>query len=197
MLECRHCRERVHGSVSSFGSRCPRCRLPLYERCDPPQPLAPPTGDVPRCAVHRSSPAIGTCQSCGASLCAVCRTRWYQRFLCLPCLEHLLERRPEEARVLRGQAMLSLLLGIGCWSLVVLGGWALSAGSGLQPRQEMRVMGYLLVLASFLPALFGVGQGAAAVRGALRTSAAGHGRPYPVRLPPGHPDRRAVIQHFA
>ncbi len=80
-------------------------------------------------------------------------------------MEGLLERRPEQDRILRGQAALSLILGLGCWLLVLLGGWALSASGGSQPRPELRNLGYLLVLASFLPALFGVGQGAAAVRG--------------------------------
>lgn len=163
MVECRHCRHLFPASKESVGARCPRCRLPLYERVDPPQPAVPPTGDVPKCVSHPQSQALGTCQNCGIPLCAVCRTRWRDQFLCPACVERTVERRPEDARALRRQAVLSVVFGVASWVLVVLGGLAVARGGGLQPRQPLQNLGYLLLLASFVPALVGVGQGAAAV----------------------------------
>jgi hypothetical protein len=169
MTECPYCGEFVNGDPDEIGARCPRCREPLYERAGGPrladEPGAPPSRGT--CTVHPGNVAAGTCQRCGNFVCRVCRTRWEDRDLCLACVERLArerERGPQDARAHRRQAGWALACGLAAWG-AVLGGLALLglAGSS-RAAAGAALFGGLLVAASFLPAFFGVGQGAAAAR---------------------------------
>jgi hypothetical protein len=104
----------------------------------------------------------------------VCRTRWRNRALCAACVSRLLEEGaagPEDARAGNLQSMLALLLGIISWVLVAIGlVIAVIAVAANGPRAPdagailVMLVGVLLMLASVIPAAFGIGQGAAALR---------------------------------
>jgi hypothetical protein len=169
MIECRHCREVFAGEVDRYGARCPRCREPLYERAANQWPVrADGDSEGPRCAVHLNNASVGTCERCGNFLCGVCRTRWQERGLCLACIERALdvkEARPEQVQAHRRQAILALVFGILAWALILLGGLPMLFAHANSSRAEaLVVLAGLVTLISLLPALFGVGQGAAAIR---------------------------------
>jgi hypothetical protein len=121
--------------------------------------------------VHARNPAVGTCPRCGNFQCDLCRTRWRDRSVCSACLNRVLESpeaTPNQARAQVWQALFALLLGIASW-LVTAAGMivavaALAAGEGGQGRIILLGIGGLIVIASPLPAVFGVGLGAAALR---------------------------------
>jgi hypothetical protein len=165
MIECRHCREVISGPPDRYGARCPRCREPLYERAGGQwRQREEATEAGARCAIHPNNPSVGVCQRCGNFLCGVCRTRWLDRALCLACIERALESRevrPEDARAHRRQAVMALLFGVCAWLLLMLGGLPFLLSSHMS---GLLVLSGLVALASLLPALFGVGQGAAAIR---------------------------------
>jgi hypothetical protein len=171
MRECPYCGEHIEGDPDKVGARCPRCREPLHERAGGPRLVADLRPDDERgaCTVHPANVAVGTCQRCGNFLCRVCRTRWEGRSLCLACTERAVGERqqdPEEARGHRRQAVLSLVCGLGAWGMVlltVLLALPAAAGAG-EAAQGLAGFGVLVGATSLLPALFGVGQGAAAVR---------------------------------
>jgi hypothetical protein len=167
MIECRHCREVFSGEPDRYGARCPRCREPLYERAGA-QGRSREDSETARCTVHPNNASVGTCQRCGNFLCGVCRTRWQERSVCLACLERALdakESRPEDVRAHRRQAILALLFGIIAWALILLGVVPLLiARPGSASASGLVILAGLVTLSSLLPALFGVGQGAAAIR---------------------------------
>ncbi|HKI37211.1 MAG TPA: hypothetical protein VKA46_35480 [Gemmataceae bacterium] len=162
MRRCPDCGERLKGDPDRYGARCPACRGPLYD--DPPgRDRGLEDG---RCAVHPENPARGTCARCGNYLCAVCRTRWRDRWLCTACADRALERNeavPAEASAHLRQALLSLGLGVGSWVIFLFGmllaGAAVSSGG-----PGLVILVGLLVMVSPVPAVIGVGQGAAAIR---------------------------------
>jgi hypothetical protein len=166
MIECRQCRELIRGDAEAIGSRCPRCRMPLYERAQLPRRLNP--GETGRsCAMHPEVQALGPCQRCGAFMCFTCRTRWYEQPVCPACVERALssnEPAPEDLAAHRRQAMLSVAFALGGWVLFLLGGLPLMSLQTGQPNPSLVGVGGLLIVASFLPALFGIGQAAAAIR---------------------------------
>jgi hypothetical protein len=174
MPRCRWCREPLAGARETLGARCPYCREPLYEwhaGSDGGARAASGEDEGGRCAAHPRNRAVGTCQRCGNYLCAVCWTRWRNRSLCLACLERALEAKdaaPEEVRAHLRQAVLAVLCGLAAWGLALIAallvGLGLAAGFEGEPEQGLLILGGLLLLASPLPAVLGVGQGAAAVR---------------------------------
>jgi hypothetical protein len=169
MIECRHCREVFAGEPDRYGARCPRCREPLYERAASQWPVrGEADAQASRCAVHANNASVGTCERCGNFLCGVCRTRWQERALCLACIERALdvrETRPDLVQAHRRQATLALLFGILAWALILLGGLPMMFAHANSSRAAaLVVLAGLLSLISLLPALFGVGQGAAAIR---------------------------------
>jgi hypothetical protein len=118
--------------------------------------------------VHPGNPSIGTCERCGNFLCGVCRTRWYDRVLCTACVERALdtqEARPEEARAHLRRAILALVFGLVAWLFSVLAG-LLTAAAAKGDDMNMGLLGLavMIFLAGLVPALIGVGQGAAAIR---------------------------------
>jgi hypothetical protein len=168
MIECRHCREFIRGDVERIGARCPRCRLPLYERPETHQrPAQTAEAALVMCARHARSASIGVCRRCATPLCSICRTRWYDQVLCVGCIERALEvheSTPEEEAVHRRQAQLSLWCAVGGWALLVFGSLPMLALRTGGSNEQLKIVSNLVVLSSFVPALFGIGQGAAAIR---------------------------------
>lgn len=167
MLRCRTCRKRLRGERDDLGARCPHCRAPLFE---PPHADDEPAPDGAHCAAHAANAAYATCQRCGNYVCDLCRSRWRDKWLCVGCVEHALaanEAAPEDIRTHLRQAVLSVLCGVASWSAtlaaLVLIVAALGDGAD-EPNVALAGLGGLLFLASPMPALVGVGQGAAAVR---------------------------------
>jgi hypothetical protein len=165
MVECRYCGEVFYADAEKVGARCRRCREPLYERRDggrdPREPV--PAG---QCPAHPRNPSAGVCERCGTFLCTVCRTRWHGRALCPACVTRAMdekETRPELAQAHRRQAMLAVVFGVSAWALT-LGGGVLTVIGASKASSGLVILGGLLTLAAFLPALFGIGQAAAAIR---------------------------------
>lgn len=170
MPRCRHCRRSVFGSREEIGSRCPYCRQPLYEG------QARSRGDAPgdhdnQCAVHAANPALDTCQRCGNFVCSVCWTRWLGQAWCAACVERALEAQeatPEESRAHFRQALLSLVLGLVAWAAWLLAAAMIAVAVARSDREELNVavvgLAFFLLLFGTLPAVVGIGQGAAAIR---------------------------------
>jgi hypothetical protein len=163
MMRCPECRERLPDDPDRYGARCPVCREPLY---DEPPPRRRGPDDESRCPVHPDNPSRGTCDRCGNYLCDTCRTRWRGRWLCAACVDRALEHKevsPAEAGAHLRQALLALGLGVTSWAIfifaILIVAAAMSGGS-----MGLVALGGLVILASPLPAVVGVGQGAAAIR---------------------------------
>jgi hypothetical protein len=162
MIRCPECRERLAGDPDRYGARCPACRAPLYD--EPPRRRRG-TDDDGQCAVHPDNPAVGTCGRCGNYLCDACRTRWRERWLCAACVDLALERKeavPAEASAHLRQALLALGCGVGGWLIFLLGALLAAASGG--DNFGLVLLAGLTILASPVPAVFGVGQGIAALR---------------------------------
>lgn len=162
MVRCPECGERLASDPDRYGARCPACRAPLYD--EPPGRRR--GSEDGRCAVHPDNPARGTCGRCGNYLCDTCRTRWRDRWLCAACVDLALERKeavPAEASAHLRQALLALALGVVGWLLFLFGAVFLGAGAGTE-NLALLMLGTVIVLASPLPAVVGVGQGIAAIR---------------------------------
>jgi hypothetical protein len=164
-MECRYCGEYIRGEVDRIGARCPRCRQPIYEKKQTPRRAATGTSD-PVCALHPMNQSVGPCQRCGILLCGVCRARWHDQILCLPCVQASLESReagPEEFRSVRRQSLLSFLLALGGWMLLLVGAALLLTLHGGKPHPDLALLGRLILFTSFVPASFAVGQAATAI----------------------------------
>jgi hypothetical protein len=162
MIRCPECDERLAGDLDRYGARCPSCREPLYD--DPPSRRR--SAEDGRCAVHTENPAVGTCGRCGNYLCETCRTHWRGRSLCATCVDLALERKeavPAEASAHLRQALLALGLGVFSWLIFLLALVIVVAGMGSSNLMVVGVGG-LIVIASPLPSILGVGQGIAAIR---------------------------------
>jgi hypothetical protein len=113
-------------------------------------------------------------------MCVVCRTRWHEKALCVACVERALasqETTPEEEAAHRRQAQFSMWCAVAAWALLVMGSLplvALHAGAG---NNSLRILSRIVLLSSLIPALFGIGQAAAAlrVRGGLKPATWGLG----------------------
>jgi hypothetical protein len=169
MIECHYCGEYLYEDTDKIGARCPRCREPLYERGGGPRLAAEEgtTSDRGACAVHPANVAAGTCQRCGNFICRVCRTPWGGSNLCLACAQRLAqdqERSPQDPRSHRRQAVAALVCGLAAWGTILAAILLVTlAGTSRAARGLVFLSGILLFI-SFLPAVFGVGQGVAAVR---------------------------------
>ena len=136
MFRCLTCGERIPVDEEQAGSRCPRCREPIYENPRESRSL-PATLGASRCTSHEQNAAIGTCQRCGNFICAVCQTRWRDQVLCLGCVTRGLESKeaiPAEARAHFRQAVLSVLLGGLVWLIGLLSVVMLVAGVAEGPN---------------------------------------------------------------
>ena len=168
MPRCPSCQKRLPDNNEDTGARCPRCRAPLYER-EPSLRGALKEIDG-QCVAHQASSAAGTCQRCGNFVCAVCRTRWQRRIVCLACLERGLqshEASPEVARAHYLQALWSIIFGVGGWALLLTGTvlFAIGIRNGPEnPAVVAVVPALLLLLAAPCLVVPGLGLGAGAVR---------------------------------
>ena len=163
MMLCPDCGQRLPADPDQYGARCPVCREPLYE-----QPASRRRGleDDGRCPVHPDNAALGTCGRCGNYLCDTCRTRWRDRWLCAACVDLALERKeamPAEASAHLRQALLALGLGVASWA-IFLTAILIAAAAMTGGNKALVVLAGLIVLVSPVPAMIGVGQGAAAIR---------------------------------
>jgi hypothetical protein len=162
MFRCPECGERLPEDPDRTGARCPACREPLYD--------APPGrrgAEVGQCAVHPENSALGTCGRCGNYVCAVCRTRWRERWLCAACVDLALEHReavPAEAIAHTRQALVALGLGVCGWAMFLLALVVAAAARGDADIRPLIMLVGFLVLASPLPSVIGLGQAIAAVR---------------------------------
>jgi len=167
MIECRNCREVFHDEKEIQSSRCPFCRMPMFDRPERERPRSHRESERGVCAVHPNNEAVGVCKRCGTFMCALCRTRWQDRPICLSCVEHILEpsaANPQQAAEHRKLANLSLWLGITGWMCAILGAVGAATIAHARANAELATMGGLLIMVSIFPALFSVGQGAAAIR---------------------------------
>ena len=163
MRRCPECRERLPDDLERCGARCPECRESLY---DPPPRRRPRDDDDGRCPVHPDNATLGTCGRCGNYLCDTCRTRWRDRWLCAACVDLALERRetvPAEAAAHLRQSLLALGLGVASWA-IFLTAILIAAAAMTGGNKALVVLAGLIVLVSPVPAMIGVGQGAAAIR---------------------------------
>lgn len=168
MPRCSTCRKNF-SSERPLGARCPNCRSPFYE---PPRNLdTPPGEDDPTCAAHEVGLSVGPCQRCGNFMCAVCRTKWRDRSVCPECVTRYLEiggAVPEETRASMLQSVASVMLGVASWVLVLGGfifaGVAVAEGGSDGFNPALILLAVALLFGSVLPALIGLGLGAAGLR---------------------------------
>src|SRR5438309_1815807 len=116
MIACRHCREVFRQSLDEIGARCPKCRLPLFEK----ERSRPPVVDLGPCAAHEGNSAVAKCQRCGKMMCALCRTRWDEEIICSACLDEALQKgdvRPGLRRAQNRQARASVVIALLGWSV--------------------------------------------------------------------------------
>jgi hypothetical protein len=119
--------------------------------------------------VHTGVEAVGACGKCGKLMCETCRTPYRNRIVCTACIEQALESgeaASEQGRSLWRQAMLSLGLGVLAWLVPLLYYFGIQgAWESDQPLpRAWALLAVLVTLASFLPAVFGLGLATASVR---------------------------------
>lgn len=166
MPRCPACGESYRGDRDQIGARCPLCREPLYEEAQDPRRRGGTTAVQSACAVHPRNAASGTCQRCGNYICAVCWTRWNGLSICPNCLaraQEASETSPTEERAHLRQAVLAIIFGVLAWGITIFSIIIMIVGFANQ-RVEVAGLGVLVMLGSPLPAVLGVGQGAAAIR---------------------------------
>lgn len=166
-LRCYGCRQTLHGTREQIGARCPQCRRPLYEDHYDSRLRPRPEMAGSECAAHAGTQAIGTCPRCGNYLCPLCRTRWQGKLVCTACVDRALsgsEPEPAEAKAHFRQAVLGLVLAIVA-SLAFIGAFALMIVGAKMVNPVLAGLGLIVLFGSVLPALLGLGQAAAAVRG--------------------------------
>ncbi|MBL8798155.1 MAG: hypothetical protein JNM56_29935 [Planctomycetia bacterium] len=166
MPRCPACGQSFQGERDQVGARCPLCREPLYEEPRDPRRAGGQAAAQGTCALHPGNAAGSTCQRCGNFLCPVCWTRWSGQTICPACLERALESSetsPLEARAHLRQALLAIIFGVLAWGITLLSILIMVVGFANQ-RVEVAGIGVLIMLGSPLPAVLGVGQGAAAIR---------------------------------
>lgn len=167
MVECRHCRAVVRGEAEEREARCPKCRMPLYEKPEGQRRPPPSVAGLGSCQVHPHSEAVGRCKRCQQLFCSICRTRWHEELLCLACLNQVLEARetaPREVKLQRRQGATSLALALLGWLLFVGSAfmlWGLRDGRG---SRDLAILTLVLFLTSFVPALLSLGQAGATIR---------------------------------
>jgi len=169
MPRCTSCGEYLRESRDKLGARCPNCRDPIFEEPRDPHHGAASleTTAQSRCAVHANNGAVGTCQRCGNYLCSVCWTRWLGKAICIGCVERALEAGealPSELRAHSRQALLSMTFGVIAWIITLIAVIMMVKGMSGQMNLILVGFGVLVLIASPVPAVLGVGQGAAAIR---------------------------------
>jgi hypothetical protein len=167
MLECPHCYRIFRATPEKLGARCPKCRMPLFER--PPKRRSPDK-EVGLCGKHAHAAAVAKCARCGRLMCISCRTRWHDEATCPECIEKSVnsgEPTPHETQRHERQAWTGLVLaGIGCFAALMVF-WPLtylhSATGGLVPPWGWVFLGTVFYFFSFIPALLALGQSTSAL----------------------------------
>jgi hypothetical protein len=163
MLECPYCFRVFRSSPEKVGSRCPKCRMPLYERSTKKRQ---PDHDLGPCVQHPKAMAVGRCVRCDRLLCTTCRTRWGDELTCPDCIERALltdEPTAQEAQRQQRQAWTALIFACGGWLTLLLVLWPLSVLHQGQPANFVYLAGFLFI-SSLVPALIALGQSTAALR---------------------------------
>jgi hypothetical protein len=173
MARCPSCDYPLPEDREPVGARCPSCRDPLYE---PPGRFGRPirAGEA-ACGVHHGNESIGTCTRCGTFYCETCRCNWRGHLLCAACVGKALdnaEGSPEGTRTHFRQALLSLVLGLGAWVLalplaLMIRNLLPASDKAVAPNPvavQLIPLAIFGILGLVFVALFGIGQGAAAIR---------------------------------
>jgi hypothetical protein len=166
MLECPHCYRIFRATPEKLGARCPKCRMPLFERSPRRRPAEREMG---QCAKHPENTAVAKCVRCGQLICATCRTRWHDEATCPDCVEKSAaahEPTPQETQRQQRQAWTSLVLSVVGWSTALLLLWPLSSLHSLTGGMLSFAVfaGTVFFVFSFIPALLALGQGVSALR---------------------------------
>ncbi len=163
MIECRHCHNVAGRAGEAVGARCPTCRMPLFEK----DRQRPPVVDLGPCALHNENGAVAKCQRCGKMMCALCRTRWEEAYVCSTCLDGALKKGDANPRVVQGQfrrARSSVLLALLAWAVFVLARWLLTALFRESPERGTATFTLILFFSSMFLAIYAIGQAAACIR---------------------------------
>src|SRR5437016_625143 len=130
MVECPHCYRIFRAAPEKLGARCPKCRMPLFER-GPKRRGA--DKELGRCGKHPESSAVASCVRCARLLCTTCRTRWHDDATCPECVEKSTaanEPMPHELGRQQRQAWTSVVLAVIGWSTALLVLWPLAGLGG-------------------------------------------------------------------
>lgn len=163
MLECPYCFRVFRTSPEKLGARCPKCRMPLFEGA---ARRRRPEKEVGDCALHAGTPALTKCERCDRAMCGTCRTRWQDEAVCTTCVDESLaldEPSPQEGQRQHRMAWMSVGFAGAAWFVLLMTLWPLSTFH--DPAGAHRTyLGGFFYFSSFVPALFALGQAAAAVR---------------------------------
>jgi hypothetical protein len=175
MMECPHCYRIFRATPEKLGARCPKCRMPLFERNSRRRG---PEKEIGPCAKHPETSAVAKCARCGSLICVTCRTRWHDEATCPECVERSLtanEPTPQETQRQERQAWTGVVLAVVGWSSAFLVFWPLASlhNSSGGWTTFWVFLGTILFALSFVPALLALGQSASALRmrGRLKTVA--------------------------
>jgi uncharacterized paraquat-inducible protein A len=165
MIECPHCYRIFRTTPEKVGARCPKCRLPLFERSSKRRPT---DKDLGLCARHPQSTAVAKCTRCGRLMCITCRTRWHEEATCPECIDRVAstgEPTPQETQRQERHAWTGLVLAVAGWFMALLVLWPLvSLRTGSGGAEWWVRLGTFFFFCSFVPALVALGQSAAALR---------------------------------
>jgi hypothetical protein len=164
MLECPHCYRVFRSNPEKLGARCPKCRMPLFER-DPKRRA--PEKDLGPCARHPQSASVAKCSRCTKLMCVACRTRWHDDPTCPECIEQSLasgEPTAQEMQRQQRQAWTGVVLAVVGWFAAFLIFWPLASLHGGTAPWFWPFLGTVFFSFSFAPALLALGWSAAALR---------------------------------
>ena len=165
MIECPFCYRVFRQPPEKLGARCPKCKMPLYE--DPTKRRKDPDKDYGRCDQHLDTPAIGKCSRCDKPICQACRTRWHEEPACPRCVAESIEDDepgPREAQLQMKHAWFSIILAAIGWMVLLVTLAPYSTFHQGQVGGFIKFLTYALILGSFIPAIFGLGCAASAIR---------------------------------
>ena len=166
MQECPHCYRVFRSNPEKLGARCPKCRMPLFERG--PKRNAPDK-DLGPCVKHPENSAVAKCVRCTRLMCTACRTRWNDEPHCPECIELSLTSgapTPQEVQRQQRLAWTGLVLAVVGWFVALAVFWPLASlhAAGTTWQGFYLFLGTVIFASSFAPALAGLGHSAAALR---------------------------------